>query len=281
MIVLLYYSGTTHGPRSCSESSQVTAIQSTDRVTGITQSLQKSRFHGVVFWGSPIQERITTQGATIQSLDIGISLSIPEETLIASEQDVNLLIHPCFSGPFELPPGYKSASPAYLIEPSRKVQIQRDVTLQMHHYARLQNKEDCDEMAFLSASPTPQYQNSKPVYVFSLFKPSKGTFRPNSQVGEIAIQHFCFVMIGRCTSPTLNTRKGIAISVILHDCAYNHDCHYTIIISQAILVLIIPFGFIVVTYLRIYLTCQQYFVCVCITQCISRYNNNRSEMLIL
>lgn len=160
-------------------------------------SYLSSGFPGVTFWDAPIQQCITSQGATIQPPHAGISLLIPEQALSPTEEDVDLLIHPCFSGPFELPAGYKSASPAYLIQPSRKVEIHRDITLQIHHYASLQSEDDCEELAFFLASATPRYRRSKPVYVFKEVKKSKGMFRPNSQVGEIAIRHFCFSKIGR------------------------------------------------------------------------------------
>ena len=151
----------------------------------------------MVFWDAPTHHCITSQGATIQSPHTGISLSIPDQALSSTEKDVDLLIHPCLNGPFQLPAGYESASPTYLIQPDRKVKIQRDITLQIHHYISLQSKEDCGKMVFLSASPTPQYRRCRPVYIFKEIKHSQGVFRPNSHIGEIVVRHFCFVKIGR------------------------------------------------------------------------------------
>ena len=151
----------------------------------------------MVFWDAPIHHHITSQGATIQSPHTGISLSIPEQALSSTEKDVDFLIHPCFNGPFELPAGYESASPAYLIQPSSRVEFHRDATLRIHHYASLQSEEDCEEMSFLSASATPQYRQSKPVYIFEEIKRRQGSFRPNSHVGEITLQHFCFTKVGK------------------------------------------------------------------------------------
>ena len=151
----------------------------------------------MVFWDAPIHHCITSQGATIQSPHTGISLSIPEQALSSTEKDVDLLIHPCLNGPFELPAGYESASPAYLIQPNRRVDIHKDVTLRIHHYASLQSEEDCKEMTFFSASPTLLYRQSKPVYIFKEMIQSPGVFRPNSPIGEIVVKHFCFVNICR------------------------------------------------------------------------------------
>ena len=158
--------------------------------------LSFSEFPEIVFYGSPIQESVTPAGATILSENTGISLSIPEHSLSHGEE-IDLLIHPCLSGPFELPRGYESASPAYLIQPSRRVNLQRDVTLDIHHYANLVNEKDCHEMVFLSASTTPQFRQSRPVYVFKEIKRTKAIFTPNSQVGQIRGSHFCFIKIAR------------------------------------------------------------------------------------
>ena len=151
-------------------------------------------FPGMVFWGAPVHQHITSRGATIQPLSTGISLYIPEQAL---SLDVDLLIRPCFSGPFELPAGYESASPAYLIQPNRKWQLHRPAALQIHHHARLRDEEDCEEMAFLSASIVPEYRQSEPVYVFTEIKHSRGVFQPGSQVGNIDLQHFCIIKTGR------------------------------------------------------------------------------------
>ena len=162
----------------------------------------------MVFWDAPIHHCITSQGATIQSSHTGISLSIPEHALSSTEKDMDLLIHPCFSGPFELPDGYESASPAYLIQPKRKVEIQKDITLQIHHYACLRSKKDCEEMRFFSASQTPQYRSSKPVHVFKEITQSQGVFRPYSRIGEIGIRHFCCVKLGRKRSYSKLKNRG-------------------------------------------------------------------------
>ena len=155
---------------------------------------------GIKFCGNPFQYSVTPQGAVIEPPHTGLSLSIPNKTLSSTEKSVDLLIHPCFSGPFELPSGYEPASPAYLIELSRKVDILRDVTVRVHHYACLQSEEDCEEIAFLSASPIPQYREYGPVYIFKEIKKSKGVFSMKSQVGEIALRHFCLMKLGRKSS---------------------------------------------------------------------------------
>ena len=131
------------------------------------------------------------------SEEAGIAVSVPELALSDSEKPLELSVHPCFTGPFKLPEGYESASPAYLIQPSRRVEFQKKVTIRIQHYASLQGEEDCEKMAFLSASSTPEcVHGSSPVYTFKEIKSAKGVFRPGDQQAEIALRHFCVVEIG-------------------------------------------------------------------------------------
>ena len=147
----------------------------------------------------PITEHITSREALICGLvDKGISVFIPENSLSIKEESLDLSIHPCFSGPFELPDGYESASPTYLITHSRRVTFSKDVAVRMHHYACLKSQEDCEDMVFLSASSTPVYRESdSPLYVFKKIQGAKGIFKPGDQVGEISLRHFCLLMIGK------------------------------------------------------------------------------------
>ena len=72
----------------------------------------------------------------------------------------------CDCGFFILPDGYKPANPAYLIQPITKGKLQNNVIVYIQHYVSLENKEDCEDMAFLVAGTTPKYRESNPVYAF-------------------------------------------------------------------------------------------------------------------
>ena len=125
--------------------------------------------------------------------DMGISISVNQNTISLEEESSNLMsICPCLTGPFELPENYEPASPSYLIRHNIK-DFQKDVTIRMHHYASLQNEEDCEDMAFFTASSTPEYRESRPVYTFKEIQGAKGIFKPGEQVGEISLSHFCFL----------------------------------------------------------------------------------------
>ena len=142
-------------------------------------------------------ENLTPSEATIGQLHVtGVSIFVPSNSLNSEDEYSDLRIQPCFTGPFELPDDYKPASPAYLICHNR-MHFQKDITIRMHHYANLQSEEDCEDMAFLSASSTPEYSESCPVYNFKEIQTAKGIFKPGVQVGEIALRHFCLVRAGK------------------------------------------------------------------------------------
>ena len=124
--------------------------------------------------------------------DMGISIFVNHNTISLEEESSDIVIFPCFTGPFELPENYEPASPSYLIRHSIK-DFQKDATIRMHHYASLQSEEDCEDMAFLTASSTPEYRESRPVYTFKEIQGAKGIFKPGDQVGEISLRHFCFL----------------------------------------------------------------------------------------
>ena len=162
-------------------------------------------FPEIVFYKTPISIHITSSGrATIDRLqDMGISISVPEGSLSPSEEPLDLHISPCFCGPFRLPQEYESASPAYLIHHSKKTNFQKDIIIRIHHYASIGSKEDCEKMAFLSASSTPEYIESHrgeahPMFTFKKIRGgANAEFRPGDQVGEISLRHFCILKTGK------------------------------------------------------------------------------------
>ena len=162
-------------------------------------------YPGIVFHKTPLSKHVTSSGATIDRLqDMGISISVPEGSPSPSEEPLDLQIRSCFRGPFRLPKEYESASPAYLIRHSKKANFHEDITIRIHHYACLESEEDCEEMAFLSASSTPEYIESHqdegvvhPVYTFKKIRGDNAKFKPGDQVGEISLRHFCIIKVGK------------------------------------------------------------------------------------
>ncbi len=154
-----------------------------------------SEYPGIVFFKTSTTKRImpSTEATIHQLEDMGISINVPSCSV---GEPSSVHIRSCFSGPFELPEQYESASPTYLICHG-KMDFQKDITLRIHHYASLHSEEDCEDMAFLSASSTPEYGGSRPLYTFNKILGTKGVFRPGEQVGEISLRHFCLVKIGK------------------------------------------------------------------------------------
>ena len=146
-----------------------------------------------------ITKQITSSGSSINQLeDMGVSLTVPEGSISSSCEHIDLDIRPCFSGPFKLPPGYESASPVYLITSSRKINFLKDIIVRIYHNACLWSEEDCEDMAFFSASFKPQYiEDNQPVYTFKKIDGTNTRFKKGEQVGEISLRHFCGVKIGK------------------------------------------------------------------------------------
>ena len=170
---------------------------SSHRLLCLVSLVLDSDFPGIAFFNK-FNACVTSNGAELSHVEeAGIAISVPEQALSASVEPLELSVCPCFTGPFKLPEEYESASPAYLIQPSRRVEFQKKVTLRIQHYARLQSEEDCEKMVFLSASSTSEcVDGSSPVYTFKEIQSAKGVFRPGDQQGEIALRHFCIVKIG-------------------------------------------------------------------------------------
>ena len=139
------------------------------------------------------------------------SSAIPEDPLSSAEEHISLQLHPFFTGPFQLPDDYESASPAYLIKPSRRVEFKKDVRVEIQHYACLESEEDCDDMVFLSASATPELRESGPVYIFQK-EEAKGVFKPGYQVGVVELVSLrtpCLIKAGKRKQSSLtNSSKG-------------------------------------------------------------------------
>ena len=152
-----------------------------------------------MFFNVSATARITSSGISIDRLeDMGISMLVPEGSISSVDKHIYLRIRPCFSGPFQLPPEYEPASPTYLITHSKKINFLKDVTVRIQHYVQLETKDDCEDMAFFSASSNPEYtEGNKPVYTFKKICGANTIFRKGEQVGEIALRHFCLMKKGK------------------------------------------------------------------------------------
>ena len=174
---------------------------------------EKVAYPGILLSEGVKKESVTSDEKTINLEEVGASLTFPENSLPPTEPPVEVAIQPCFSGPFIMPDDIESRSPAYVIKPNRKVKFEKDIVLKIRHNANLQTEEDCKNMVFLSASSTPEYRGSTPVYVFKEITDTKGLFRPGQEkpLGEIHLRklsHFSIITIGIKLLKRIDSKGG-------------------------------------------------------------------------
>ena len=164
-----------------------------------TKLRSKPSYPGISFLDGAKRENVTMKEKTIDLKDVGLSLSIPKDVLPSTDPPLQLEIQPCFSGPFSIPQDIELVSPPYIVNPSRKVNFQKEVLVTIWHHANLETANDCEDMVFLSASTSPQYKEGNPVYTFREIRKVKGSFRPSEKqpVGQIALKHFCTLALGK------------------------------------------------------------------------------------
>ena len=187
-----------------------------DGVVDITDPAESnSQYPGIVSFKTSIAENITSSGAEIDCLeDMGISISIAKDSVSPEDVPLDLVVSPCFSGPFELPEGYESASTAYLIDIPQLDKLRKDVTIRIQHHVHLQTEDDCADMVFLTASATPQLVANRQVYSFSVSM-IKSVFKCGDQVGEVSLRDFGLLKIGkRRIGDTSNKYEGMELPLM-------------------------------------------------------------------
>ena len=170
-----------------------------DTVSALSKITSDPALPGILFSEDAKKVTLLSEKKTLNIDSVGISLSIPEDALPSTDPPLDMQVQPCFSGPFEVPQDLELVSPVYIVKPSREVKFRKAVLVKIWHYANLETEEDCEDMVFLSASTTPEYRGTRPVYVFREIRGVKGLFRPGEEqpVGEIALKHFCGLAVGR------------------------------------------------------------------------------------
>ncbi len=164
-------------------------------IAGDSQSVSPhTHFPGVrLLSSSPWRDSVTSEGNIVSWPEIGIFFDIPQGA-VPPKQVLNLTVWPCVGGPFVLPPGYKLASPVFIVGPAFK--FIKDIQLSMAHFVKLQSRDDCQKMVFVSAPSTPQSDGGKGLgYHFKVF--GRGVFHVNQPVGSLSLSHFCALGIAQ------------------------------------------------------------------------------------
>ena len=160
----------------------------------------------MTFFNALIAEPLTSAETAINRLhDMGIAIHVPPNSLRSGVECSELHVRPCLTGPFELPDGYEPASPVYLIHHTSL--FQKDITVKVQHFTNLMTEDDCRRMAFVTASSTPEYRESRPVYTFRLCE-GKELFNLDDQIGAISLQTFSFKMIVKRLINRSNSNQG-------------------------------------------------------------------------
>ena len=169
-----------------------------EQLSLFTKLRSKPSYPGILFSEGVKRATITTTQTNIDLEEVGISLSIPENSLSSTDPPLKLEVQPCFSGPFVVPEDVELVSPAYIVKPSRKVVFEKNVLVKIWHHANLETEEDCEDMVFLSASTSPEYRGDTPVYAFKKIR-TKGSFRPGEEqaLGQLSLKHFCTLAVGK------------------------------------------------------------------------------------
>ena len=190
-----------------------------------------SSYPGIVFLEGARRETVTNkENCTINLEEVGLSLLIPKDTLTSTDLPLDLEIWPCFSGLFYVPHDVKLVSPAYILNPSRKIPSQKKVQVKMWHYANLETEKDHANILFMSASARPQKKEGNSVYIFKKMR-EKASFKPGEKepVGQITLEPNCMLALGiKCKHEDDETKsqeagpihKGIII-VIVHNAPQN------------------------------------------------------------
>ena len=172
-----------------------------DMLLPFTKLRCSPQFPGILFSNGAKRVTVTAKEQTIDLREVGILLTIPKDALSSADPPLEVLVQPCFSGPFQVPENLELVSPIYIVKPSKEVVFRKEVMVKIWHHANLETEQDCEEMKFLSASTTPEYCGTRPVYVFREIKVARGSFRPGEELpaAEIALKHFCSMSVSMQT----------------------------------------------------------------------------------
>ncbi len=148
-------------------------------------------FPGIHFLGTPWKQTVTSEGQEISWDSIGVAFSIPPGA-VPEDEESQLTVQPCVTGPFEPPDQYQFTSPSYHVSLSCK--FTKDVEIILHHTILLKSDDDCKRMTFFSAPSSPMRDGSQPQYKFQVQR--GGVFRKHESFGTIKLRHFCYMSTG-------------------------------------------------------------------------------------
>ena len=149
-------------------------------------------FPGIDFSSYRSHATVGHKGSTIRGE--GVELRIPPNAIKrGTSLDISLL--GCISGPFSLPENTQLASPVFLLTCTPQYQFQREVTLTIHHFVLLQNRQQCKDMVLLT-SPQMKVEDKDHIYWKFSFCDQQLQCFPHTSYGEVELTHFSFLCFG-------------------------------------------------------------------------------------
>jgi hypothetical protein len=158
------------------------------------QPSQRMAFPGIEFSSYRKHVMVGHKGRTIRGE--GVQLRIPPKAIeIGTYLDMSL--QGCISGPFCLPEGIQLASPVFLVKCTPQYQFQKELTLTIHHFVLLQNREQCKDMVLLT-SPEMKVEDKDYIYwkLDHFHDQPLAQCSPYASYGEVELTHFSFLCFG-------------------------------------------------------------------------------------
>ena len=132
------------------------------------------------------------KGATLKGE--GIQLKVPRNA-IKKGKPVDVCLQACTSGPFSPPDGVELVSPVYLVSCTPRCIFEREVTLIMEHFVRLQSYEQCNDVVLLTSSEERSRAYDQDGWQFEVAD-QRPKCSPYTTYGEVELTHFCFLCFG-------------------------------------------------------------------------------------
>ena len=201
-----------HTPSSIGAAEECTPVSETKSSVSTSKSKQQpsqdlvqysdsEAFPGIDFSSYRSHRTVDHRGHTIRGE--GVQLRIPPYA-IEEGTFLNISLQGCISGPFCLPEGIQLASPVFLIQCTPQYQFQRELTLTIHHFVLLQNREQYEDMVLLT-SPEMKVEDEDYTYWKLHFSDQLKCF-PRASYGEVELTHFSFLCFG------IRLRRGKSIT---------------------------------------------------------------------
>ena len=149
-----------------------------------TRKPPKQNSESVELFRTMSKVKFDARGLKHHMPDHGITAIIPENAVDAEAQ---MCIGIYYTGPSQLPQGYRLVSDVFWIETS--VCLQKCVELYVPHFVEIRNENESKKLSFFMTSDESDMNSG--VSVFVEVPTNSCTFEPGSCYGKVVLDHFC------------------------------------------------------------------------------------------